>query len=74
MKRILKLMISPTKKTDIFAEGNTFVEIGNEGGGEFIIISQDDDSWNGKLAFDKEEWRDIKVAVDEMFETLIVED
>ena len=74
MKRILKLMISPTKKVDIFAEGNTFVEIGNEGGGEFIIISQDDDSWNGKLAFDKEEWGDIKVAVDEMFETLIVED
>ena len=73
MKRTLKVIVNVNKSTpEIYAEGSTFVEIGDEGGGEFIIVSQTDDTWNGKLAFDKDEWEEVKKVVDKMFKTLTV--
>lgn len=67
------MISSGDEKKNTYAEGNTYIEIGDEAGGEFVIITQDDESWRGKLAFDRDEWAEVKDAVDEMFTTLIQE-
>ena len=67
-KRIMSVLIG-RKGEPIFAEGATTISIKENVETEFVTISQADDEYDGTLAFDKDEWKVVKQAVDEMFET-----
>jgi hypothetical protein len=53
------------KGRSIISEGATKIEVADEGGGEFIEISQCE-SDTQKIRIDREEWPVIRAAVDEM--------
>ena len=65
-ERVLSKIVC--KKGDpIFAEGVTTVTIEDIASGEFIVMSQSGDEFMGRLAFDEEEWEQVKRTVDSMF-------
>lgn len=65
--RTTRITIAPPGEP-LFSERATVVEIQDEAGGEFVVISQDMPShgWTGKLAFEPNEWPVIRDAIDRM--------
>ena len=63
-ERMTRLVIAP-KGEPIFSEQATTVEIDDESGGEFVVISQHLGDY-GKIAIDPTEWPAIRAAVDKM--------
>lgn len=59
-----RLVIAP-KGEPIFSEQATTVEIDDEAGGEFVVISRHRSN-DGKIAIDPTEWPAIRAAVDKM--------
>ena len=65
-ERVLSKIVC--KKGDrIFDEDVTTVTIEDIASGEFIVMSQSGDEFMGRLAFDEEEWEQVKRTVDSMF-------
>lgn len=60
--RTIKWAIMP-KNEPIFSDRTTEIEIEDEGGGEFVVISQHQEGY-GKIALDSEEWPSIRAAID----------
>ena len=66
--RIVKLCVCKEGE-DLCSEKNTFVEIVDEGAGEFLLVKQyTADAPEGEIRIDKDEWPAIKGAIDEMAE------
>ena len=66
--RITRLTVVPEGKP-IFDESATYIEIDDEGAGEFVVIRQcNDSSENGAVAIDKNQWPSICMAVNELME------
>ena len=66
--RIVKLCVCKEGE-DLCSEKNTFVEIVDEGAGEFLSITQHSDNCaEGEIRINKDEWPAIKGAIDEMAE------
>lgn len=64
--RITRMTVAPEGK-QLFSEQATHVEIDDEGGGEFIVITQCHDSGEvDRIAIDKAEWPHIRDAVNEL--------
>jgi hypothetical protein len=51
----------------IFDEKSTLIAIVDEGGGEFLELTQSSDSASGSLRFDSVEWPAVREAIDQMF-------
>jgi hypothetical protein len=63
--RTLKIAVVPNGKP-IFDNQVTEIEIVDEAAGEFLEISQCNDSNQGKIAICKNEWPEIRSAIDKM--------
>ncbi len=50
----------------LFHDATTNIEIVDEAGGEFIEVSQCNDSSGGKIRIDKTEWPTIRTAIEKM--------
>lgn len=61
--RVTKMTILPEGEP-IFSEWATHIEIDDEGGGELVLVSQE----NGKIRIDPEEWRPLREAINKMIE------
>ena len=59
--RVVVMVIAPTGST-VLSEFSTRVEIQDEGGGEFVEVSQESKS----ISIDKTEWPRIKAAIDRL--------
>jgi hypothetical protein len=71
--RTLKVIVMP-EGDPIYSERSTTIEIDDLAAGEFIVIRQNfGDDKEHKLCFDREDWSAVKVAVDEIFKTLRIE-
>lgn len=63
-QRPIKWIVGPEKEP-IFSEMQTTIEIEDESGGEFVVVSQhrrDSDGW-GKIGFNPDEWPAIRAAI-----------
>jgi hypothetical protein len=65
--RILKVGFMDEKQY-IFDEGVTFIEIADEGGGEFIVLTQNEPTGDPKrtISIDAVEWPTLRKAIDDM--------
>ena len=64
--RIMKLSVLPIGAA-IFSDGATCIEIEDEAGGEFVIVSQHGkDSTNAQIAIDPAEWPILSEAIARM--------
>lgn len=59
--RVTKMTILPEGEP-IFSEWATHIEIDDEGGGELVLVSQE----NGKIRIDPDEWRPLCEAINKM--------
>ena len=70
--RITQITVLPVGKP-IFSEGATVVSLEDESGGEFITVKQQMDYSSEKdqtLAFDPDEWEEVKGVIDQMFKDI----
>lgn len=70
--RITQITALPVGETT-FSEKATIVSIADEGGGEFITVRQQmnySSEMNQTLAFDPEEWEEVKGVIDQMFKDI----
>jgi hypothetical protein len=63
--RTLKIAVIP-KGEKIFNNQVTQVEIVDEAAGEYVEVSQCNDSNDGRIAICKDEWPAIRAAIDKM--------
>lgn len=63
--RVTRLTLTP-KGTQIFDEGAMHVEIDDEAGGEFVILSQPGGERDGKVYIDPSEWPALRAAINRM--------
>ena len=54
------------KGAELFDESATSIEIEDECGGEFLMISQSPDAGTQKIKFDPQEWPHIRAAIDRL--------
>ena len=59
--RVTQMTILPEGEP-VYSEGATRIAIDDEGGGEFVVVSQD----KGSILIDPEEWRPLRDAIDKM--------
>ena len=50
----------------IYSQMATRIEIEDESGGEYVVISQDSESFQGKIGITNDEWPAIRDAVEMM--------
>ena len=68
--RITRMTVAPAGEP-LFSEQVMHVEIDDEGGGEFIVITQCHDSGEvDRIAIDKAEWPHIREAVNKLMEVV----
>lgn len=58
--------LTVTKKGAPIFESATMIEIADEGGGEYLVISQHPDSGEQRIKIDLAEWPAICAAIDRM--------
>lgn len=63
--RTVKVSVVP-KEEPIFHNGVTSIEIVDEAAGEFVEVTQCNDSNEGKIAIEKSEWPTLRAAIDKM--------
>ena len=63
--RITGITILPQGAT-IYSQMATRIEIEDESGGEYVVISQDSESFQGKIGITNDEWPAIRDAVEMM--------
>ncbi|WP_287602678.1 hypothetical protein [Thiothrix sp.] len=64
----LAFIVKPVSE-DINSELSTIIQREDEGGGEFITVTQPGRTAS-KITIEKSEWRQIKAAIDKMFEII----
>lgn len=71
--RITQITVLPVGEP-IFSEKATVVSLDDEAGGEFITVKQQMDFSHERdqtVAFDPEEWEEVKGVVDQMFNDIL---
>ena len=64
--RVTRLTVAPDGEP-LFSDHATHVEIDDEGGGEFVVITQcGENERPGRIAIDKSGWAHIRYAVNEL--------
>ncbi len=63
--RVLSVVVAPEGEA-IFSESATVVRSDDEGGGEYVVVSQEGVPGRGNVAINPEEWPDIRDAIDRM--------
>jgi hypothetical protein len=63
--RTIKVSVAP-KGEPIFHNGVTSIEIVDEAAGEFLEVTQCNDSNEGKISIEKSEWPTLRAAIDQM--------
>ena len=61
--RTTQLTVAP-EGADLYDDRSTIIEIADEGGGEFITVTQPSDK--AEIRFDVGEWPAIRAAIDKM--------
>ena len=61
--RITQLTVAP-EGADLYDDRSTIIEIADEGGGEFITVTQPDGA--AEIRFDADEWPAIRAAVNKL--------
>ena len=64
-ERVISVMVAEKGKP-IFDESVTTITIDDEGGGEFIKISQDTDGGDQELRFNRDEWPVVRDVASKM--------
>ena len=71
---ILQVSIHLDESNPLFGEGNTYVKLEDEAGGPFLIIEQtDDESKNGTVRMDYEEFMAVAEAAKMMMHRFYIE-
>lgn len=63
--RTVKVSVAP-KGEPLFHNGVTNIEIVDEADGEFLEVTQCNDSNEGKISIEKSEWPTLRAAIDQM--------
>lgn len=63
--RTVKVSVAP-KGEPLFHNGVTNIEIVDEAAGEFLEVTQCNDSHEGKISIEKSEWPTLRAAIDQM--------
>jgi hypothetical protein len=63
--RTVKVSVAP-KGEPLFHNGVTNIEIVDEAAGEFLEVTQCNDSNEGKISIEKSEWPTLRAAIDQM--------
>ena len=63
--RVLSVVVAPEGEA-IFSESATVVRIEDEGGGEYVVVSQEIVPGRGNIAINPEEWPALRDAIDRM--------
>ena len=63
--RVTGITVLPQGAT-IYSQMATTIEIEDECGGEFVVISQDNEGFQGKIGITNDEWPAIRDAVESM--------
>ena len=63
--RVLSVVVAPEGEA-IFSESATVVRIEDEGGGEYVVVSQESVPGRGNVAINPEEWPALRDAIDRM--------
>jgi len=63
--RVLSVVVAPEGEA-IFSESATVVRIEDEGGGEYVVVSQESVPGLGNIALNPEEWPALRDAIDRM--------
>ena len=63
--RVLSVVVAPEGEA-IFSESATVVRIDDEGGGEYVVVSQESVPGRGNIAINPEEWPTLREAIDRM--------
>lgn len=63
--RVLSVVVAPEGEA-IFSESATVVRIDDEGGGEYVVVSQESVPGRGNIAINPEEWPALRDAIDRM--------
>jgi hypothetical protein len=63
--RTVKVSVAP-KGEPLFQNGVTNIEIIDEASGEFLEVSQCNDTNDGKILIDPYEWPTLRAAIDKM--------
>jgi hypothetical protein len=63
--RTVKVSVAP-KGEPLFHNGVTNIEIVDEAAGEFLEVTQCNDSNEGKISIEKSEWPTLRSAIDQM--------
>lgn len=61
--RVLSVVVAPEGEA-IFSESATVVRIEDEGGGEYVVVSQESVPERGNIAINPEEWPALRDAID----------
>ena len=69
--KITEYTVKPVEE-QTFSINATIIRIADEGAGEFITLSQETDTRESIIAFEKEDWELIKGVVDAMMATVEV--
>ena len=62
--RTVKVSVAP-KGEPLFHNGVTNIEIVDEAAGEFLEVTQCNDSNEGKISIEKSEWPTLRAAIDQ---------
>ena len=72
---ILKAVVHRETENPIFGEGNTYVSVDDEAGGPFLVIEQhDDNTENGKVRIDYEEFLAVAEAAKMLMHQMYIEE
>lgn len=64
--RVIKMQLAPPK-AEIFSEYATNVEIEDESGGEFVVVTQQHDQIKpGQISINPEEWPQLRALINRM--------
>jgi len=63
--RIMKTIVLPVRES-IFSEQATSIEIIDEGGGEFLKVSQQNGCGKGEIVLEPNDWPDVREEINRM--------
>ena len=72
---ILQVAVHRENSNPVFGEGNTYVQVEDEAGGPFLVIEQhDDNTENGKVRMDYEEFLAVAEAAKMLMHQMYIEE
>jgi len=67
--KTIEIVVKP-KKEEIFSINATVIRVANEGGGEFVTLTQETNDVERTIAVEKDDWPLIAAVVSEMMASL----